>query len=310
MAAWLVRNRVTVGTFTGPPDPTGDDLSLPEVLIDIGRVLLKAWTTFDLPLVEWQSIAWLGFLPAAVLASACVVLIRDRRRRRAPSGRLPCYVFGGFALAYLTVLAIILSLIPIPGAEARYVAPLYIPLLITAAFALDRLLGLAPGRRRFWRRWKPRWRRRAPRAAAAAAAVVLCFWTAGQIEPYVREIRHANSEGLAGYSHSDLADTQEWISRNPLPGLIVSNSHIAAALRNDASAEYGYLTGEKEHLAEQLERLRGHGVTFYVVWFDNVWVNTYFDYNRAALSASSHLEPVAELADGAVFKAIRLPDTE
>ena len=311
MAAWLARNRVAVGTFTGPPDPTGEDLSLPEVVIDIGRVLLEAWTTFDLPLVEWQSIARLGFLPAAALAAACVVLIRDRRRRRAPSDRLPCYVFGGFALVYLTVLAIILSLIPIPGAEARYVAPLYIPVLVTAAFALDRLLGFAPGRRRFWRRWKPRWRRRAPRAAAAAAAAVLCFWTAGQIEPYVREIRHANSEGLAGYSHSDLAETQEWISRNPLTGLIVSNSTIAASLTNDAlDAEYGYLPGEKEHLAEYLERTRAYGVTFYVVWFDNVWVNTYFDYNRAALNALPHLEPVAELADGAVFKPASPPDTE
>ena len=302
MAAWLARNRMITGVFTGPPDTSGSDWSLPVVLSQTGESLWTMPTSFDLPLVEWQSVAWLGFLPAAALAAACVVLIRDRQRRRAPSEWLPCYVFGGFALIYLTVLVIILSLIPTQGAEVRYMAPLYIPLLVTAVCALDRIVGFAPRRRRFWRRWKPRWRRQAPRAAAAVVTAALCFHTAGQIEPNVREIRQANSAGMPGYSSPTLADTQAWISRNPLAGRIFSNSPVAASVQNYASAEYGYLPGETKDMQELLQRQRRR-VTFYVVWFDDVWLTRGYDYRRADLAASPSLELVAELADGAVFKS-------
>ena len=303
MAAWLARNRVITGTFTGPPDNSGSDWSLPEVLSQTGKSLRIMSTSFDLPLDEWQSVAWLGFLPAAALAAACVVLIRARRRRRAPCDRLPFYVFGGFALTYLTVLVILLSLTPTQGAEERYVAPLYIPLLVTAAFALDRIVGFAPRRRRFWRRWKPRRRRQAPRAAAAVVTAALCFHTAGQIKPNAQEIRQASAVGLPGYSSPSLAETQQWISRNPLPGLIFSNSRIAAFLRNDASAEYDDLPDGKEDMQKSLQRLHSSGVTFYVVWFDDTWFTSGYDYDRAALRASPHLEPVAELTDGAIFKS-------
>ena len=300
MAAWLARHRMITGTFT--PDTSGSDWSLPVVLSQAGESLRTMSTSFDLPLVEWQSVAWLGFLPAAALAAACVVLIRDRPRRCAPSEWLPCYVFGGFALIYLTVLVIILSFIPTQGAEVRYMVPLYIPLLVTAVCALDRIVGFAPRRRRFWRRWKPRWRRQAPRAAAAVVTAALCFHTAGQVEPNVREIRQANSAGLPGYSSQTLADTQAWISRNPLAGRIFSNSPVAVSVQNDASAEYGYLPGGTKDMQELLQRWRRR-VTFYVVWFDDVWLTRDYDYRRADLAASPSLELVAELADGAVFKS-------
>ena len=300
MALWLLRNRLVFGAFTGPQAGI-DHYSLPAVVSDTGA-LLWAWpTSFDLPLVEWQ--AWLGLLPAAALAAAGGVLIRRRRRRRMPSAWRPCYVFGGFAATYLTGLVTALFLSNVP-AEERYLAPLYVPLLVAAAFALDRVLGFAPRRRRFQRRWKRRWEwgLRGAQAAATVATAALCFWTAGQIEPNVRAIRKTNSEGQ-GYAHSNLAETRAWISRNPLTGLILSNSHVAVAIDNAAGAEYGYLPGGEEEVEEHLQRWRTYVDTYYVVWFDNVWSNVYYGYSRAALSGSPALEPVAELTDGAVFKS-------
>ena len=302
MAAWLVRNRLVSGTFFGTMMGEDHRNSVPAVVSDTGE-LLWAWvTSFDLPLVDWQAVAFLGLLPAAALAAAGGVLIRERWRRRMPSGWLPCFVFGGFALVYLTGLMVVLLLTPNAN-EERYVAPLYIPLLVTAAFAFDRILGFAPGRCRFWQLWKPGWRRRAPRAASAAMTAALCVWAAGQIEPNTRAIWQASSEGLPGYSHSDLANTQRWISRNPLPGRIVSNSPIAILFHNDASADYSYLPETEEDLDWALSRIEEPVV--FVVWFDNLWTNTYHDYGRAALRAASGLEPVAELTDGAVFKLTR-----
>ena len=315
MAAWLVRNRLVDGTFTGPRGIGA--ISLPAMLNGAGEVLLS-WTAFDLPLVERQAPALPGFLPAVALAAACAMLVRERRRTRwrtgAPSGWLPCWVFGSFALTYFTgVIASVVVGATYHGVQPRFLTPLYVPLLLTAAVALDRVLGFAP-RRRFWRRWKPRWRRGAPRAAAVVATAALSFWTGGQIEPNVREIRRANTEGMAGYSHSFWVQsaTVEWIRRNPLAGLVFSNQALVVSIYNysgAASYGYGYLPGA-EGLEELLQRWRAYGVTFYVVWFDDEYFRRHHGYGIAALRASPDLELVAELADGAVFKAVALPDTE
>ena len=290
MALWLVRNRLVSGTFTGPRG--GGMLSWREALSAAGEVL-RSWAAFDLPLVEWPAVALLGLLPAVALAATCGILVRERWRTRTPSSDwLPCYVFGGFALTYFAALVASLAL----GATVlpRHFAPLYVPLLLTAAFALDRLLG-----------------RSAPQAAAAVITAVLCFYAAGQIEPHAREIRRANTEGLADYANSWWApsETREWLRRNPLPGLIFSNESVAVYINNDASADasprYGYLPGTEEHLQRLLAEEAPSGA--WVVWFDNVYANRNYEYRRDALRVTPHLAPVAELADGAVFQ-VRRPD--
>ena len=286
MAVWLARNRLISGTFIGARG--SGVLSWPATLSDAGEVL-RSWATFDLPLIEWQAVALLGLVPAAVLAAACGVLIRKRWRARTPSDWLPCYVFGGFAVTYFTALTVSLAL----GATGhdvrpRYLAPMYVPLLLTAAFALDRVLGRA-----------------VPQAAAAVVTAVLCFWTAGQIEPHAREIRRANTEGLDGYANSWWApsETRAWLRRNPLPGWVISNEPIAVYIANDASADGSARFGNLPRAEEHLQRwLAEDASDTWVVWFDNVYVNRLYDYGRSVLRATSVLEPVAELADGAVFR--------
>ena len=311
MALLLVRNRLVSGTFTGPRGI--GSVSLPAALSGAGEVL-RSWTAFDLPLVERQAPVLLGLLPAVALTAACAMLVRERWRRDertgAPSDWLPCSVFGSFALSsFIAVIVSVVAGATYHGVQPRFLTPLYVPLLLTAAFALDRVLGFAPGRRRFWRRWKPRWRRRAPRAAAGVVTAVLCVWTAGQIEPNIREIRQANSYG-SGYASRSWARsaTLEWIRRNPLPGLIFSNEIPSVYIDNDASARYSYLPAVEEHMQQRLSDVVSSDV--WVVWFDNVYVNRIYDYSRAALRATLALEPVAELADGAIFKVVGLPDTE
>ena len=309
MATWLVRNQLVSGTLTGPRGFG----RLPAALSGVGEVLWP-WAAFDLPLVDWQAAAYLGLLPTAALAVACGVLVRERwRGRRMPSDWLPCYVFGGFALTWFTAVTVSLALgVTSAVVEERYLGPLYIPLLVTAAFALDRILGFAR-EAPFIAALGPRWRRRAPRAAAAVVTAVLCFWTAGQIEPNAREIRRANAEGVYGYASPFWAQSAilEWIHRNQPEGLIFSNEPVAASLHNYSPSEgYHYLPAGKEDKQELLQRWRANGVTFYVVWFDDERFSRHHDYGIAVLRASPDLELVAELVDGAIFKVIGLPDTE
>ena len=301
MVLWLARNQLASGTLTGTRGR--GMLSWRATLSGVGEVL-GSWAAVDFPLIEWQAIALLGLLPAA---AACGVLIREQwRTRRMPSDWLPCYVFGGYALAHFASVAAALLLgATFHGVQARHLSPMYVPLLLTAAVALDRVLGFAPRRRPFLRRWKRRWGRHGTHAAAAVVTAALCFWTAGQIERNVREIRRANTDGLAGYATSWWApsETREWLRRNPLPGSIVSNDAVAVYLHSDASADvsarYNQLPRAEEHLHRLLAEVPSDD---WVVWFDSLFVNRDYDYDRSVLRAASVLEPVAELADGAVFR--------
>ena len=307
MALWLVRNRLVAGTPTGTRGQ--GMLSWPATLSGIGEVL-RSWAALDFPLIERQAIASLGLLAAAALAAACGVLIRERwRRRRMPSEWLPCYVFGGFALAHVTsVTAALLLGATFHGVQERHLAPLYVPLLLCAAFALDRVLGFAPRRRRFRRLWKRRWTMPRAQAAAAVVTAVLAIWTAGQIEPNVREIRRANSRG-SDYASPFWArsETLEWSRRNQMEGRILSNEALVVSIHNYARAvrdqEYRYLPGVEEDMVALLQGWHAAGDTYYVVWFDDEWVTRRLDYGIAALRATPGLEPVAELADGTVFRA-------
>ena len=318
MVVWLVRNRLVSGTFTGP---RGYGRRSWVALSGIGEELWS-WATFDPPLVEWPAVGIAGFLPAVALAAACGVLVRERwrgRTRPSPSGWLPCYVFGGFALTFFTALVASLALAAtFGGFEERHLTPLYVPIAVTAAFALDRVLGFAPRRSRFRRRWKLRWGRRGPQAAAAGVTAVLCFWTAGQIEPNAREIRQRNSEGYDFASRYWAgSETLEWIRRNPLEGIVLSNVALLVSIHNYAlelgpGQGYSHLHDKAEHMENFLRVAGDRDKSYYVVLIgtDNEWLTRNLEYGVADLRASSGLEPIVELADGAVFRVRRSEETE
>ena len=310
MAVWLVRNRLVSGTFTGRP--RGTVRSSWVALTGIGEELWS-WAAFDLPLVEWPAVGIVGFLAAVALAAACgVPSERWRRRTRpSPSGLVACSVFGGFALTFFAALAASLAMgVTAWGFEERHLTPLYVPLLVTAAFALDRVLDFAPRRRAYLgggpkRRWAYR-----RKAAAAVATAALCFWTAGQIEPHVREIRRSNAEG---YDHASSywtgSETMEWIRRNPLEGFVLSNEALIVSIHNYAlelgpGQGYRHLPDEAEDMENLLRVAGDRDESYYVVLIgtDSEWLMRNLEYDVADLRASSGLEPIAELADGAVFR--------
>ena len=318
MAVWLVRNRLVSGTFTGP---RGYGRRSWVALTGIGEELWS-WVTFDPPLVEWPAVGIAGFLPAVALAAACGVLVRERWRRRtrpSPSGWLPCYVFGGFALTFFTALVASLALAAtFGGFEERHLTPLYVPIAVTAAFALDRALGFAPRKSRFRRRWKLRWGRRGPQVSAAVVTAVLCFWTAGQIEPNAREIRRVKSEGYDFASRYWAgSETLEWIRRNPLEGVVLSNVALIVSIHNYAmelgpGQGYSHLPVEAENMANVLRAAGDRDESYYVVLIgtNNGWLMRNLEYDVADLRASSGLEPIVELADGAVFRVRLSEETE
>lgn len=303
MALWLLRNYLTTGMATGPVLRV--DYPLPLILDDISAGLWR-WLSFKLPMVGRLSsgvpsvFSEAGLaLPLLVTAGmlAAVALAR-------PAQRLSGYLFGGFAITYVLAVVAALAWGRGPwGFEPRYLLPIYVPLLIVAALALDRFFG--HGRR--------------ANLVSAILMLCLCGWLVGQIAPNVRDVRRFNADDFhAGYHGQPWADsaTLQYIRDHPLSGEVYSNHAYLVFLHNAGAASYhmlprsrsgGYVIDAGSAAFDQdRERweswLAGAPTGAYVVFFHDVGVSSIFDYGIAAAQVSAGLEFVAELSDGVIYK--------
>ena len=314
MALWLLRNFLRTGELaevTGERFP-GGDYPLPLILRQAGGIL-RGWADFDLP---WAAVAAaaLGAVAAAVAgwraASPCGAVSPARLAR--PAGGL-LLLFGGFALTYLILFAAAMA----SGGAAnqvrpRFLAPLYIPLLTTAAVALDRLVRAGRG-------GGPK-RRAASRLAAAAVAAALCLWTTGQAAAYARRIVRASAGEQGGRPRPVESAVRRYVREHPLDGVIYTNQlRLPLAIRNRRPAAYYRLPSDAERNAllylgdaaapagagQELVRARlaaaPHGA-YWVRFEDGAYTDNLLGFGDAWLQTMPMLETVADLADGAIYR--------
>ena len=318
MAAWLARNYLLTDTLTGPRPAT--DYSLLGVAADaLGGLWI--WARYDN--ADWVQVEWLSFLPAAsaalliamlgAIAVGCV-LARVFWGARATDARWAQLLFGGFALAYAAIFVFTLLATGRPHHGVvffRFLTPLYLPLVVVVAVAADGLLvflregGLRDGA--MARRW-----RAARRLAGAALLAALTLWLAGQTVPNARAIAWANSdEFYRGFT------TQPWINsptlrriaEYPMDGIVYSNRPGVAYLRNEGEALhiplnlYRYEGGYAMRLADWLVEAQDGA---WLVWFKRRQDGIYLpDAYLPQMRALARLRPVAEFADGAIFRVDR-----
>lgn len=332
LGLWLLRNYLLTGTLAGDRPPS--NYTLPTLLGEtVGRLLHGGLLYLDPPWVRRLSLAALALAAIALAAAVLAAIVPaapgyvSARERRPPSDRRPFYLFGGFGLAYLAVLASMIMMWGDLFLQSRYLVPLYLPFLVVAVSALDRLLargrqGTLPGSvggpprpgamsARVGGRGIGRTaasltlgaiRARAagkPSVPAVVLAVALSLWTVGQVVANVRAIGRANAHDLSrGYGAQPWAvsETLRYIRENPLVGRVYSNAAIVVSLHNHGT---GPCKGAPRQLERLLEKARNG---MHVVWFEDYWRRHPYDYGVADLRASPDLEPVAELADGAIFR--------
>ena len=148
LAVVLTRNWTVSGTLTGWRG--GSEQSLSDSLsrvVDIFREWVIPSSTPDwfgslpwiaaLVVLSGLGIGWQG-LP--VLAGRT----KGKDRPASPSfGLGPAVLFGGFAVAYLVFMVAVVPLgVPYNHFPARYLLPVYVPLLLAAALLLDRFLSI------------------------------------------------------------------------------------------------------------------------------------------------------------------------
>ena len=136
-------------------------------------------------------------------------------------------------------------------------------------------------------------------------------WTASETLRYVRDApilgrMHSNERALIHF-HTRGAGTSCGLPRSSPPGRFTDHARYESADRTPACGPParhvvpGSATGR-----ERLEAWLAHVPEgAYVVWFNNWWNSRTYDYGAAAMRALPGLEPVAELADGAVFRVDR-----
>ena len=302
MGVWLLRNYVATG---GLPGSAGVGFSLTDTLRDGARIM-AGWGQ-PLP-------GWLAIIALAVLVIGLGVFFA---RGNGARGLRACLVFGGFGLAYGGLLiAAITQGSTWHGVQPRYVAALYIPLVVVAAFALDGLLCWARDRRAaagsagglpltrtfVWGRVF-----RLDRLAAIALAGGLCAWVAAQAVENAEHIARANSGELyLGYA------APRWAESETL-GYVRDNLSGAAIYGNDPFPTYFHIGGSAENYrwlpsleyintasSWQMTRWAAINHGAYAVWLEGG--NPSWDMGIVSMRAREGLEPVAEFADGAVFR--------
>ena len=325
MALWALRSYLLTGALPGNSTPV--DYSLPTIFWDAIQIM-ASWLALDLPIARLPIFAPIA-LAAFAIAAACVIL-SARRPKFAHLDWRPCYLFGGFALIYLALLLAGLLLGRTHhGVEQRFVAVMYIPLLVAASVALDRFLSYERERNLLGRLPNPPLPRslakRSPSSPTLLAALLmtaLALWTAAHIIPHANQIARANSGDLyRGYAAPRWAqsETLAYIRENPIAesAPIHSNERALVNLHTRGGASHygnmprnrigGSVIGvgfpDRPPAEERLEeRIANSPDGAYVIWFKNWWNYQIYDYGAANLRLMPRLQPVEDLADGMIFR--------
>lgn len=332
MSIWLLYNYLRIGELIGNRRPV--EYSWPEIWRDVTNISNQGWEQIGFPLLERISAAglgWIVFLIAALAATMLLPLlyiyIAGLWHSRHQSEWRSIIIFSAFTLLYLIIIiaGAVLGNTEF-GIQARYLFPLYLPLLAAAALFMDSFIshskaGNTPESiaRRPIIGLYARWRINAIPLPAAVLMITLCLVTVIALLSNIQEINRANSVGINSLTNSRWANSSvlQYIRENSLSGPIYSNRPMLVYIYTDGSGRYWGLPTNRPDLrsagneeshkpATGAEQLRQWIETApdgaYVVWLHQDYGNDLFDYGPAELRAAPGLAPLADLDDGIIFR--------
>ena len=312
-ALWMLRNWLLSGQPLGYRD--GFHYDLPEILDGVLRSLIL-WAYPDSSMQRFSSAAqaltaalWL----ALALATGQLMLRAWRPWR-------PFCTWSLFALVYVALLAVAMMAGSIRGGfQPRYLAPACLPVLLAAAFALDRPLGRsreggrppnaqgAPSAMR-WIVWAASGMgsavaRRLLSVTAAAALLGWLAWSAGWQAVATSRAQAGGVRDSIGSQRLG-SEVLQRLRHHPHSGIVYSNDVYAVYLANETASihtlEPGYtlepgLAHVKQLLADLSEPAQ-------IVWFDDWQMATAFGYNDFDLRFLPGVVVEADLADGTLLR--------
>ncbi len=296
LAGVLTRNWAISGTLTGRQSQSGQSLS--DSLSQVADVF-RQWVIPPNALDGWGPLLWIAAGLVGAVGVGIVVSGRGMGGKARPASPLfglgPALPFGGFALAYLGFMIVVVPFTAYQGIDSRYLLPVYGPLLLTAAAVLDRFLSIAAAGWRAAAKW------------GLASLVLLGAFA------HVGFSAHGNlritAKGyVAGFGtlndpYWEPSETLNYIRTHLREGRIYSNNAYLAWFwgRNAAPGKYQRLPWVEIHevIPHIMRKTNGNGAP--IVWFQNE--KSWYDYDALDIRCLPGVEPVAELSDGMVFRA-------
>ena len=298
LAAAMVRNQLVSGTLTGDRS-----FASGQSLFDSLGQIVEVFHQWADPLspIHWQ-LQHSPWLIAGLLLLAALLLVPSRPGRASS-------VFWIFALMYLAIIAAVVPFTAGQGIDSRYLAPVYVPLLFVAAFWLDGLLGSKPSGRMSAVRW-----------ALVALALIGGAWHISiSVQQNLRLTAEALESGYIGKSFNTTywedSELVEYVRANPVSGQYRYYSNDPNVLRWNAGVPGTLVTWVpvprrnlqnindcQRWFERAILKSRRYGEPEeYVVWVGqgerSQTICTLWD-----MESPLPLEPVAELADGAIFR--------
>ena len=301
LGAWMLRGLLTAGSATGSFYPTGWDTSAAADVLT-GGIARQALGERGFALLGELAAALpyggdggaIALRAAAVLAlaggAAASLPLLSRRERRGLA------VPAAFAAAYAPAMLFLNWLLDFE-LPARYLAPLYPPLLVAAAIVLGGLLRRASERGPLVRSVV---RGGGASAPALALAAVLVLWLPQQAAASYADAREHSADGL-WFSARRWAEsgTARYLSAIRPQDPVWSNHRIALGLFSDLPAARA-LFSDPAAAAAAAADAHASGEDAWIVWFHDA--GDWPPYGVAALAAQPGVEAVAILEDGAVLR--------
>ena len=289
MACWMLRNLLVGETPFGEREQI--EYSLPAVIGEVGSRLWD-WTQLG----DGAQRIWPGAMPAlptaAVLAMVGGLVAVGWRVRRVPFDWRPALLFGVFAVVYFVLLVgAISSSYAVDGVQARYVTPLYIPLLLVVTFVLDWSLASPAESAAPPPRWLIAWR--------IASALLLIGGLVVSAVLNVRDIKSINLNGATGSLNPVLANWSvlDYVRQHLAGELLFSNAQVLMHLvtgQPNPARNLGLVVEEETHIAPG-------AYAVFVNWHRAKQLRQHSPFEAALLLEWSDLERVIEFPDGSIW---------
>ena len=293
LAGVLTHNWAISGTLTGRGRKSGQSLS--DGLSQVVGVF-QAWVIPPDALDGFSYLLW----TAAGLVGAAGLVVVGLNLRLWPRSLLlrvgPALPFGVFAVAYLGFLIAAVPFTVGQKINSRYLLPVYVPLLLVAVLLLDRFLSIEMAGRMAVAKW-------GLVALVLLAALAHTGFSAHRnlrITTKALEVGARVGDWTYNTSYWASSETMNYIRTHLREGRIYSNGAYLAWFwdRNAAPGKHQQLPALRYKLRPHIMR-QTDGGDVYIVWLRNIQM---VDYDERYLRGLPDVEPVAELADGVVFR--------
>ena len=297
LAGVLARNWAVAGNLTGPSRTWVARQSLSDGLSQAVEVFGEWVVPPNAPdgaaYLLWLAVATVVLAGAAV---SCHPNHRQAPEAAPPSLRVgPVLPFGVFAGGYLVFMIVVVPLTSGEPILSRFLLPVYVPLLLTAALLLDQFLSIAAAG------WMGAVRYVIV-SLVLLAALAHVGYSAHRNLTITAEARVAGF-GMYNNDYCATSEILNYLRDTPIDGRMYSNNLNLAWFwdRTAPPGKHQRLPHELHSLTSTI--LRGSdGYPSYILWSRKEKQHAVYVFDDLDIRLLPGVEPVADLSDGAVFR--------